>query len=67
MFFLNYFTNPALSEDANIKRKNKAISDLNLKFKTCFELDLIIKTSNPLDSRQVVYKLNPRFFFSAAL
>jgi len=63
VFFLNYFKNPALSEDANIKRKNKAISDLNLKFKTCFELDLILKTSNPLDSRQVVYKLNPKVLF----
>jgi hypothetical protein len=60
VFFLNYFKQPELSEDANIKRKNKAISDLNAKFKETFKLELIIKSAKQSDSRQVVYKLNPK-------
>jgi hypothetical protein len=60
IFFLNYFKQPELSEDANIKRKNKAINDLNAKFKETFKLELIIKSTKQSDSRQVVYKLNPK-------
>ena len=60
VFFLNYFKQPELSEDANIKRKNKAINDLNAKFKETFKLELIIKSAIQSDSRQVVYKLNPK-------
>jgi hypothetical protein len=60
IFFLNYFKQPELSEDANIKRKNKAINDLNVKFKEAFRLELIIKSPKQSDSRQVVYKLNPK-------
>jgi hypothetical protein len=60
VFFLNYFKQPELSEDANIKRKNKAINDLNAKFKETFKLELIIKSAKQSDSRQVVYKLNPK-------
>jgi hypothetical protein len=60
VFFLNYFKQPELSEDANIKRKNKAINDLNAKFKETFKLELIIKSTKQSDSRQVVYKLNPK-------
>jgi hypothetical protein len=60
VFFLNYFKKPELSEDANIKRKNKVIKDLNFKFEETFNLELIIKTTKQSDSRQVVYKLNPK-------
>lgn len=60
VFFLNYFKQPELSEDANIKRKNKAINDLNVKFKEIFQLELIIKSAKQSDSRQVVYRLNPK-------
>jgi hypothetical protein len=63
VFFLNYFRQPELSEDANIKRKNKAISDLNAKFKEVFQLELIIKSTKQSDSRQVVYRLNPKIIF----
>jgi hypothetical protein len=45
VFFLNYFKQSELSEDANIKRKNKAINDLNVKFKRTFQLELIMKSS----------------------
>jgi len=60
VFFLNYFKQPELSEDANIKRKNKAINDLNFKFEETFKLELIIKSVKQSDSRQVVYRLNPK-------
>ena len=60
VFFLNYFKQPELSEDANIKRKNKAINDLNVKFKEVFQLELIMKSAKQSDSRQVVYRLNPK-------
>ena len=60
VFFLNYFKKPELSEDANIKRKNKVINDLNFKFEETFKLELIMKTAKQSDSRQVVYKLNPK-------
>ena len=60
LFFLNYFKKSELSEDANIKRKNKAINDLNVKFKEIFQLELIMKSAKQSDSRQVVYSLNPK-------
>jgi hypothetical protein len=60
IFFLNYFKKSELSEDANIKRKNKAINDLNVKFKEVFQLELIMKSAKQSDSRQVVYSLNPK-------
>ena len=60
VFFLNYFKKPELSEDANIKRKNKAINDLNVKFKEVFQLELIMRSAKQSDSRQVVYRLNPK-------
>ena len=60
IFFLNYFKKSELSEDANIKRKNKAINDLNVKFKEAFQLVLIMKSAKQSDSRQVVYSLNPK-------
>jgi hypothetical protein len=63
VFFLNYFKQPELSEDANIKRKNKAINDLNVKFKEAFQLELMLKSTKQSDSRQVVYKLNPKIIF----
>jgi hypothetical protein len=60
VFFLNYFKKSTLSEDANIKRKNKAINDLSVKFEETFKLELIIKSVKQSDSRQVVYRLNPK-------
>ena len=63
LFFLNYFKRPELSDDANIKRKNKVINDLNFKFEETFKLELIMKTAKQSDSRQVVYKLNPKILF----
>ncbi|MDC0080646.1 hypothetical protein OAJ28_02060 [Flavobacteriaceae bacterium] len=60
LFFLNYFKNPELSEDANIKKKNKVINGLNVKFEENFKLEFIMKTAKQSDSRQVVYKLNPK-------
>ena len=60
IFFLNYFKKSELSEDANIKRKNKAINDLNVKFKEIFQLELIMKSAKQSDLRQVVYSLNPK-------
>jgi len=60
VFFLNYFKKPELSEDANIKRKNKVINDLNFKFEETFKLELIVKTTKQSDSRQVAYRLNPK-------
>ena len=63
VFFLNYFKKPELSEDANIKRKNKVINDLNFKFEETFKLELIMKTTKQSDSRQVAYRLNPKILF----
>ena len=60
IYFLNYFKKPELSEDANIKRKNKAINDLNARFKETFQIELMLKSAKQSDSRQVVYKLNPK-------
>ena len=60
VFYLNYFKKSELSEDANIKRKNKALNDLNFKFSEAFQLELIMKSSKQSDSRQVVYRLNPK-------
>ena len=60
VFYLNYFKKPELSEDANIKRKNKALNDLNFKFSEVFQLELIMKSTKQSDSRQVVYRLNPK-------
>ena len=60
VFYLNYFKKSELSEDANIKRKNKALNDLNFKFSEVFQLELIMKSTKQSDSRQVVYRLNPK-------
>jgi hypothetical protein len=60
VFFLNYFKKLELSEDANIKRKNKVINDLNFKFEETFKLELIMKTTKQSDSRRVAYRLNPK-------
>ena len=53
-----------MSNDANIKRKNKAIADLNNKFLEKFGLKIIEKTSSKTDSRQVIYKLNLKLFLN---
>ena len=59
-FILNYFKNSKLSNDASVKRKNKVIEELNRKALENFEIVLIIKRSSKIDSRQVVYCLNPK-------
>lgn len=66
VYFLNYFKDSSLSNDANIKRKNKAIADLNTKFLEKFGLNIIEKTSNKTDSRQVIYKLNPKIILKSS-
>ena len=66
IYFLNYFKDGSLSNDANIKRKNKAIADLNTKFLEKFGLNIIEKTSSKTDSRQVIYKLNPKIILKSS-
>lgn len=63
IYFLNYFKRPELSEDACIKRKNKAILDLNNKFDELHGLKIIIKKTKKSDSRQVLYVLNEKIKF----
>jgi hypothetical protein len=62
-YFLNYFKSPELSEDACIKRKNKAISDLNNRFAELHGLEIILKRAKKSDSRQVLYVLNEKIKF----
>lgn len=62
-YFLNYFKSPELSEDACIKRKNKAISDLNNRFVELHGIKIIIKKTKKSDSRQVLYVLNEKIKF----
>ena len=57
---LELFSDESKSFDAIIKRKNKAIKDLNERFKEAFNQDLIFKTSDKHDSRQVIYSLAPK-------
>lgn len=63
IIFLNYFKKPGLTEDACIKRKNKAISDLNNKFYNLYGLKIILKKTNKSDSRQVTYMINEKISF----
>jgi hypothetical protein len=62
-YFLNYFKSPELSEDACIKRKNKAISDLNNRFAELHGLEILLKRAKKSDSRQVLYVLNEKIKF----
>jgi len=57
---LELFSDESKSFDAIIKRKNKAIKDLNERFNEVFNQDLIFKTSDKHDSRQVIYSLAPK-------
>ena len=57
---LGLFSDESKSFDAIIKRKNKAIKDLNERFNEVFNQDLIFKTPDKSDSRQVVYSLAPK-------
>jgi len=66
VYFLNYFKDSSLSNDANIKRKNKAINDLNNKFLEKFGVNIIEKTSSNTDSRQVIYRLNPKIILKSS-
>ena len=59
-FILNYFKNSKIGNDASVKRKNKVMDELNRKALEKFKIVLIIKQSGKLDSRQVVYCLNPK-------
>ena len=58
---LSLFSDETKSLDAVIKKKNKLVLDFNQKFKGVFGNDLIIKKSDSLDSRQVVYALHDKF------
>ena len=58
---LSLFSDETKSLDAVIKKKNKLVLDFNQKFKSVFGEDLIIKKSDSLDSRQVVYVLQDKF------
>jgi hypothetical protein len=58
---LSLFSDETKSLDAVIKRKNKLVLDFNQKFKGVFGSDLIIKKSDNLDSRQVIYVLQDKF------
>ena len=58
---LSLFSDETKSLDAVIKKKNKLVLDFNQKFKDVFGDDLIIKKSDSLDSRQVVYVLQDKF------
>ena len=58
---LSLFSDETKSLDAVIKKKNKLVLDFNQKFKGVFGDDLIIKKSDSLDSRQVVYVLQDKF------
>ena len=62
-YFLNYFKSPKLSEDACIKRKNKAVSDLNNRFFKLYGLKVISKKAKKSDSRKVLYVLNEKINF----
>ena len=57
---LELFSDESKSLDAIIKRKNKAVKDLNQRFNAIFNHDLIFKAADKLDSRQVVYSLAPK-------
>ena len=63
IYFLNYFKSPELTEDACIKRKNKAISDLNSRFFKLYGIEIILKKTKKVDSRQVLYTLNEKISF----
>lgn len=49
-----------LTYDMRIKKKNKLIDNLNLKFLKAFNKTLIINAFNPSDKRQSVYWINKR-------
>ena len=57
---LQLFSDESKSFDAIVKRKNKAIKDLNVRFNEVFNHNLIYKRTDELDSRQVVYSLAPK-------
>ena len=57
---LDLFANNSKSFDANVKRKNKAIADLNEKFEKTFKEKLILKKADKEDLRQVVYFFSPK-------
>ena len=57
---LDVFLDKTKSLDSAIKKKNKAIKDLNTKFKTFFGHNLIQKKTDKSDSRQVVYILSQK-------
>ena len=52
---LELFTDKTKSLDANVKRKNKIIQEINNKFKSTFQGELILKKADGADLRQVVY------------
>ena len=57
---LGIFLDKTKSLDSAIKKKNKAIKDLNTKFKALFGHNLMQKKTDKSDSRQVVYLLSSK-------
>ena len=57
---LDIFLDKTKSLDSAIKKKNKAIKDLNTKFKAFFGHNLMQKKTDKSDSRQIVYILSPK-------
>ena len=57
-FILELFSDDTKTLDAIIKKKNRIITDFNVKFKDCFKRDLILKKSNIVDSRQINYVIS---------
>ena len=57
-FILELFSDDTKTLDAIIKKKNRIITDFNVKFKDCFKRDLILKNSSIIDSRQINYVIS---------
>ena len=57
---LDVFSDKTKSADSIIKKKNKAIKDLNAKFQKSFGHDLVHKKTDKFDSRQIVYTLSSK-------
>ena len=57
---LDVFSDKTKSMDSIIKKKNKAIKDLNAKFQKSFGHNLVQKKPDKFDSRQIIYTLSSK-------
>ncbi len=55
---LELFSDKTITLDAVIKKKNKIIHDFNNKLNASFKNELILKNTDDVDSRQVVYSIS---------